>query len=845
MRKVLSFVLVLSLVLGSFGMAFAATPALSDVAGQDCEDAVNVLTQLGVVEGYPDGSYKPDKVVTRAEMAVIVISALGLEDYAVGTAKFSDMAGHWSNGYVAYATSLGIIAGYPDGTFKPDKTVSYDEAATMLVAALGYTPDSLVGTWPANFVSKAKTLGILEGIKAGTAGAVRGDIAIMTYQTLDQNIGKTDKDGVWTATVLKEGNPPLVPAVYDDMMSRLGAELYTPATLATGDAFVLTEAIADLAIADVREYVGAYVTAYANDKNEIIAIKEVKSTFLTGTFDAASFSAAPEVLQTGGVFTNDANDVEYDLRTVAPIAPIVTEYFLNGADSTVAATIQTYPAGDGSKDATYTIAAKISGTKIDAIYSVAEWNLSAAFTFEEDMLEDDNLNGYDFTLDDNDKIDLDSFVLLGADSLDAIAEDDVVYVYTAGGFITKIEVGTKTVSGEVTKVNAAGDKFTIDGKTYSEGVGYIGTDPSAGDKVKLILDYAGDVYDVDSITSADTYAMVVAVNDGATGAFGKEPKIQLVLADGTNKVFKADAKAIDDGTGVIINETTYKWKTGTAGDPVNEGALIKYGLNANGEINAITPLVEVDGTVGSKLTANGYYNGLKVKSDATILVYDGTAAFNFLGAASYFAATIDADDFSMTTLDKILDTSGLVAYYHVNSGGQIDFMVIDSAAVVSDDVYGVAVANGTNNSDAGFYVDVLINGVKESYNAKAAYADRTQVHKVTFDTNGNVTLTPVAIGTNATKGTAVPTATSFRLSINSNNVVAKDTTTITGAGTFDVNTAPFTLASDVVVYVKDGSKYTIGKFSDLKTDLTAAEFFDLGANADRDGVVDLVLITKK
>ncbi|MGI6733378.1 MAG: S-layer homology domain-containing protein [Anaerovoracaceae bacterium] len=58
MRKVLSFVLVLSLVLGSFGMAFAAP--LSDVAGEKCEDAVNVLTKLGVVSGYPDGTYKPD-----------------------------------------------------------------------------------------------------------------------------------------------------------------------------------------------------------------------------------------------------------------------------------------------------------------------------------------------------------------------------------------------------------------------------------------------------------------------------------------------------------------------------------------------------------------------------------------------------------------------------------------------------------------------------------------------------------------------------------------------------------------------------------------------------------------
>ncbi len=156
MRKVLSFVLVLSLVLGSFGFAFAAP--LSDVVGQDCEEAVNVLTELGVVQGYPDGTFKPAQVVTRAEMAVIVVSALGLEDYAVGTANFSDMAGHWSNGYVAYAASLGIIAGYPDGTFKPNQIVSYDEAAKMLVAALGYTPDSLVGTWPANYVVKLSPL---------------------------------------------------------------------------------------------------------------------------------------------------------------------------------------------------------------------------------------------------------------------------------------------------------------------------------------------------------------------------------------------------------------------------------------------------------------------------------------------------------------------------------------------------------------------------------------------------------------------------------------------------------------------------------------------------------------
>ncbi|HPF19565.1 MAG TPA: S-layer homology domain-containing protein, partial [Bacillota bacterium] len=220
MRKVLSLVLVLALVLGSFAFTFAATP--SDVVGEDSEDAVNVLMELGVVAGYPDGSFKPAGIVTRGEMAKIIICALGLDDYASGSSSFSDMAGHWADKYVAYAVSLGIINGYPDGTFKADNTVSYDEAAKMLVASLGYTEESLVGSWPVNWVTKAKVLGILDGIKAGSAGANRGDIAIMTYQTLDQEIGKVNKDGDFVTALTSVGTS-------DNMLTRLDASLFAPA----------------------------------------------------------------------------------------------------------------------------------------------------------------------------------------------------------------------------------------------------------------------------------------------------------------------------------------------------------------------------------------------------------------------------------------------------------------------------------------------------------------------------------------------------------------------------------------------------------------------------------------
>ena len=280
MKKVLSLVLTLSLVLGTFSMAFAAT-TFGDVKGENCEDAVNVLTELGVVTGYEDGTYKPENIVTRAEMAVFVVNALGLEDYVTETAtsSFTDMDGYgWAQGYIAYAQSLGVVSGYGDGTFKPGKTVSYDEAATMVVAALGYTTESLQGTWPANFVTKAKSLGILDGIKSGAAGANRGDIAIMLFQTLDQAIGKVNKDGDWVGTGIKfdsKGNA----IEWDTMLSRLGASLYEPAVYVDedDDSFVLTNDIADDAVANVRAYIGAVVSAYANDDNEIIAIKEVFS----------------------------------------------------------------------------------------------------------------------------------------------------------------------------------------------------------------------------------------------------------------------------------------------------------------------------------------------------------------------------------------------------------------------------------------------------------------------------------------------------------------------------------------------------------------------------------------
>lgn len=796
MRKVLSFVLVLSLVLGSFGMAFAAP--LSDVAGEKCEEAVNVLTDLGVVTGYPDGSYKPENIVTRAEMAVIVVRALGLADYAVGTAKFSDMAGHWSNPYVAYATGLGIIDGYPDGTFKPDNTVSYDEAAKMLVAALGYTPDSLTGTWPANYVVKAKSLGILDGIKAGAAGANRGDIATMTFQTLDGKIGTTDKDGKW------EANDP-----EDTMLDRLGAELYND-----GDAFVVTDDIAmDESVINLYPYIGAYIKAYQNSDGDIIAVKDVKSTFLTGSVKENSKFKADGVEYNidGAVYTNGITKGAIE--------------FINGAEGS---TIDAVDNDDG----TVTLAVKLSGKTIKEIYSVSTWTVTEHDFFSSDdaadIKADKKLFGIKFAKDDNNDIDLNSFALFGAASLEDISKDDVVYVYAAenktANDITRIEVGTEVVTGKVTRIS--GDDFTIDGKVYA-----FADDPDsknviptkAGDTVKIHLDYAGDIYKcVKEKSEADKYAVVLDIASGKAGFDGKAAKINLFLADGTEKAFTVDEEEV----ATTILDADKQWVSGD----VTTGAIIKYGVDKDGVIDEIVTKVNVDksGATDIDITKKGVYDKNEISSDVVIFTVE-----------AFTPKSKEADDYGITTLEKVLDSKAVMAKYVLDKD-KIVAMLIKSDVAGGDDVFGVVVDSALNDSDAGYEITLLIGKTETTYDAKSdAYDEAATVsalYKLTFNTAGDISKIEDQV--------ADITATSVAgLTVSGNVVTVASMSGITTKASVTVDRNTITLDRDVVVYkwnVNDKC-YGVGTIRDIQNTTKVVEFYDV---IDDDGVYDFVLITK-
>ena len=95
--------------------------------------AVSVMSSMGIVNGYPDGTFKPDGAITRAELAAIAARfARMMEMKQAGTLSFSDISGHWAETDIKYAASIGWVRGYTDGTYRPDRNITRAEFMTLV-----------------------------------------------------------------------------------------------------------------------------------------------------------------------------------------------------------------------------------------------------------------------------------------------------------------------------------------------------------------------------------------------------------------------------------------------------------------------------------------------------------------------------------------------------------------------------------------------------------------------------------------------------------------------------------------------------------------------------------------
>ncbi|MCX7714551.1 MAG: S-layer homology domain-containing protein [Clostridia bacterium] len=191
--KLLAFVMAcFFLMSGTVSMAMT----FSDVSdGTQYKDSITTLTTIGLIKGYEDGSFRPDNTITRAEFTTIVVRALGVEDIQADGENFifSDIDSHYAKYNIKTAYALGIINGFDDGTFKPDNTVTYEQAVKMVVCMLGYGSNAEAsGGYPTGYISVAGQLGLTRDITtANSSPASRAVIAKLIDNSLTVNIQQT------------------------------------------------------------------------------------------------------------------------------------------------------------------------------------------------------------------------------------------------------------------------------------------------------------------------------------------------------------------------------------------------------------------------------------------------------------------------------------------------------------------------------------------------------------------------------------------------------------------------------------------------------------------------------
>lgn len=161
----------------------------SGFAMQSAELAVNDISKYNIITGYPDGSLKLEQEVTRAEMAKIILVAMGYDMEMNKTpVPFEDVTeAYWAYGFIGAAYSMGIVHGTSKTTFAPEEKVTYEQVIKMLVCALGYEQKALQqGGYPFGHMMTASQIRLLEGIDVvATNNATRGDIAIIIQNALD------------------------------------------------------------------------------------------------------------------------------------------------------------------------------------------------------------------------------------------------------------------------------------------------------------------------------------------------------------------------------------------------------------------------------------------------------------------------------------------------------------------------------------------------------------------------------------------------------------------------------------------------------------------------------------
>ncbi|WP_459690187.1 S-layer homology domain-containing protein, partial [Agathobaculum sp. TL06] len=659
---------VLALVL-AFACAFTmfAGAAFTDEADIKATDAVNMLTALGVIEGNPDGSFKPDATVTRAEMAkmIFVVRNNTIDDsaYENNSSKMTDISSHWAKGYIKFCESQGIIAGYGDNTFRPDATVTGVEAAKMLLVLAGYDADKagLVGhDWSTNTLRYAGSAGILDDVNAGLeSGLPRQYAAQMIYNTLDTNRVKWSEDSKSFDDVLNGGIKETVGKAYMKLYSSVG-------TLISVDTDTLTLTGIDAAESDpissstnngtVSYRYGEEFTKVGTDYSSLLGQK-VKVMFKDGKTNSV-MGVYP--LSDNEVYTVVANGTEKDGDKVKFGGKSYSVELTNGGIKTYIDGALSDPTTLAQLDANalnpnmYTFVDADGNNKLDTLivktYNVAKVTYAAS---DKIIAGGKTYKFADENIDEN------------------IAKDDWVVItenlYNDNKDIVKADMATDKLSG--LRDNNTNKSIYFDGGKIQTGKSYdeykIGDDWYKGGE-DLVQGSLSE-NDLNSVKAGENVEYV-AVNGvmfyvkkaSGTGT-GRVADVAMVLAKDTTGVEDRAKIAFFDGTTDTVDvDTVYTDNNGTEGTLSNLTPGVVYEYSVSGDKYDFEPLKsgiqdekyeEYYGDLtyrtesnGDELTTDDFgsaglsaqgdlatFDGMKIDDDAQVLLYSSNDSKKITG----------------------------------------------------------------------------------------------------------------------------------------------------------------------------------------------------------------------
>ncbi len=607
-------------------MVVGAGAAFSDQSKIKNTEAVDACTALNIIGGYPDGSFKPEGNITRAEVTKMICVALnGGKNPAVSTnttPTFSDVRNNanaaWAEGYIESCAAQGIVSGVGGGKFAPAGNVTGVQLAKMLLVSLGYKSENEGFTgnaWATNVNVRAAQKGLYEGLeKMDTNAAITRDNAAQM---------------VWNA--LKAYEVEYVTNLVADKDGKLSTQ-------------VTVQDKIDIASKERLTLLEDKYEAVTDEDGIVLYVKEdSKGTYTVKTTEATYTKVAKDYSDLLGqevdvLVKNDDNSKVYgiyptDNNTVAVKTTAGQIDTLKATDKTLKVDGTKYNLDNlnvvftlnALKDATKTNGKITSGSAIATDLVDADDNVKPNTSSTVYLVSNDGDNKIDLAVVIPSQVAKVNYV--GSDSITlgngigTVDEDDYVaykgiakgdYVlYTAEtegtaykDTLTKVDV----VSGKVDAVKNT-TEAKIAGTYYKQGTNYTGSNPKVNDKVNAAV-YAGRYYDLDAVSEASS-ADLLFVKEAGKISSGVSSGVEatVLFADGTEKTIIIDDiyAPTDDETdhdataAAILNASTAAaYKAGTDGK-VYVGAMYTY--DVDGSKYDLTPLA-AEQTVDNKTGSN-------------------------------------------------------------------------------------------------------------------------------------------------------------------------------------------------------------------------------------------------